>query len=338
MKIGIHHTLGSFSEQWIAYCREKNVDYKIVNAYDSDIVEQLADCDAFMWHHNHVNPKDVLFAKPLLFALLQAGKIVFPDFNSGWHFDDKLGEKYLFEATGLSIPKTYVFYTKAEALKWIASTTFPKVFKIRGGAGALNVRLVKTAAQAKRLTSRAFGRGFPGVDRVAGAKDSWRKRKWKDFLKNLLLAVRPSLRNEHLLARHRGYVLFQDFIPGAEFDIRINVVGEHANGMVRFVRKGDFRASGSGNACCEQEALRPEWIRTAFDCAEKMGISAGAFDFVVEEKTGKVKLVEVSYGYGFASNDGYWTRDLVLHKEKCNVAQWMVELVIERIKKSKMRE
>ena len=55
MKIAIHHRPGSFSDRWIDYCKEKGVDYKIVNAYDSDIVEQVKDCDAFMWHHHHSN-------------------------------------------------------------------------------------------------------------------------------------------------------------------------------------------------------------------------------------------------------------------------------------------
>ena len=53
MKIAIHHRSGSFSDQWIEYCKEKSIDYKIVNAYDSNIIEQVKDCDAFMWHHHH---------------------------------------------------------------------------------------------------------------------------------------------------------------------------------------------------------------------------------------------------------------------------------------------
>lgn len=49
MKIAIHHRKGSFSERWIEYCTEKDIPFKIVNAYDSDIVKQVEDCDVFMW-------------------------------------------------------------------------------------------------------------------------------------------------------------------------------------------------------------------------------------------------------------------------------------------------
>ena len=111
MKIAFHNT-GGFTPRWIKYCEKNNIQYKKVNAYDTDIVEQLKDCDAFMWHHHQSNYKDVLFAKQLLFSLEQSGKVVFPNFNTGWHFDDKVGEKYLFEAIGAPVVPTFVFYTK----------------------------------------------------------------------------------------------------------------------------------------------------------------------------------------------------------------------------------
>ena len=109
MKIAIHHTPGTFSDRWISYCEEKGIPYKIVDAYSSDIVKQVEDCDAFMWHHHHANYKDALFAKQLLYSLQIAGKKVFPDFNTGWHFDDKVGQKYLLEAIGAPLVTSYVF-------------------------------------------------------------------------------------------------------------------------------------------------------------------------------------------------------------------------------------
>ena len=47
MKIAFHNT-GGFTPRWIEYCEKNNIQYKKVNAYDTDIVEQLKDCDAFM--------------------------------------------------------------------------------------------------------------------------------------------------------------------------------------------------------------------------------------------------------------------------------------------------
>jgi len=46
--------------------------------------------------------------------------------------------------------------------------------------------------------------------------------------------------------RQRGYVYWQDFVPGQTCDYRVCVVGAYVYGLVREVRPGDFRASGSG--------------------------------------------------------------------------------------------
>ncbi len=77
-----------------------------------------------------LNPRDILFAKQLLFSLEQSGIIVFPDFNTGWHFDDKVGQKYLLETIDAPLVPSYVFYSKKEALEWDEQTNFPKVFKL----------------------------------------------------------------------------------------------------------------------------------------------------------------------------------------------------------------
>ena len=65
MKIAIHHRPDSYSEQWIEYCQQHNIQYKIVDAYANDILEQVADCDAFMWNFNNNIYKDHLLAKQL---------------------------------------------------------------------------------------------------------------------------------------------------------------------------------------------------------------------------------------------------------------------------------
>jgi len=45
MKLAIHHRAESFSEDWIAYCKNNSIPYKIVDCYSVDIIEQLSDCD-----------------------------------------------------------------------------------------------------------------------------------------------------------------------------------------------------------------------------------------------------------------------------------------------------
>ncbi|MEQ8573135.1 MAG: hypothetical protein RIB63_03690, partial [Fulvivirga sp.] len=98
--IAIHNNLrkSSFQRRWVDYCEAQNIPFKLVDVYSNTIIKDLEGCRALMWHHFHADWRDLLMAKPLLFALEQAGIGVFPDFNTNWHFDDKIGQKYLLEA------------------------------------------------------------------------------------------------------------------------------------------------------------------------------------------------------------------------------------------------
>lgn len=334
MKIAIHHTPGTFSDRWIEYCKEKSIPYKIVNAYNSDIVKQVEDCDAFMWHHHHGNYMDVLFAKQLLYSLQIAGKRVFPDFNTGWHFDDKVGQKYLLESIGAPLVPSYVFYTKKEALDWIEHTQFPKVFKLRGGAGASNVKLIRTKREAKKLINKAFGKGFPQFGRTAYLKERYRKwRNGKDSFLGVCKGIyRLFVPTEFSMmhGREKGYVYFQEFIPDNSFDVRLIVIGaRRAYGMKRLVRKNDFRASGSGQFVYDE--IDNKTLDIAFSVAEKLKLQSVAFDFVYDADKNPL-IIEMSYGFGTKGSNmckGYWDRELIWHEESFLSMDWMVENLIK---------
>ncbi|MEQ9100869.1 MAG: hypothetical protein RIF36_24370 [Imperialibacter sp.] len=336
MKLAIHQTNDSFSQRWMAYCQAKGIEHKTVDCYASDIVEQVSDCEALLWHHQQGSPRDILFAKQLLFALEQSGKTVFPDFNTNWHFDDKVGQKYLLEALGIpEFAPTWVFYEKAKALEWAGSTTFPKVFKLRGGAGSQNVSLVKNHAECRKLIHTAFGKGFSPYDAWGSLKERFRKyRMGKVSLFEVVkgfarLFVSPPY--ARVMGRERGYIYFQEFFPANDFDIRIIVIDQKAFALKRFVRKDDFRASGSGLFKYEREEFDERCIRLAFAYTDKLKAQCVAYDFVFNQKNDPV-LIEINYGFapsGYDACPGYWNRELKWHQGAFNPYGWMVELVIK---------
>lgn len=337
MKLGIHHTKGTFSDRWISYCEQKKIPYKIVNCYESDIIQQLDDCDALLWHHQQTNYKDVLLAKNLLFSLEQTGKVVFPDFNMGWHFDDKVAQKYLLESIDAPLVPSYVFYDKKSALEWVAKTTFPKVFKLKGGSGSGNVKLARTKTDAKKFINRAFGAGFSQIDAWGGLKDRYRKVKegkktLKHFINGLGRLVIPT-EYDKMHGREKGYAYFQDFIPNNPSDYRLKIANGRVWGLQRMVRKNDFRASGSGNYILDNNKIPKAMINIVFDLSKTLNITSAAFDFVLHK--GKPLIVEISYGYGLEEvelKNGYWTSDLEEHNEYFDPCHWMLEEVIEKLK------
>jgi len=334
MKIAIHKSKWSFSEEWIDYCKKNKIDFKVVNCYSGNIIKDIEDCDALMFHHHHTDAKDFLFAKQLLFSVEQAGKVVFPNFNTGWHFDDKLGQKYLLESINAPIVPTFVFYSKKEAKDWIDNTSFPKVFKLRGGAGSTNVKLVKNKKEAITLVDRAFGKGFDSYDKWGNLKEVFRfYRLGKQSFRNLLESIRRLFYSTQFAKMHgkeKGYVLFQKFIPDNNFDIRVITIGNKAFALKRLVRENDFRASGSGFIKYEKEEIDINCIKIAFNTSKKLKTQCLAYDFVFDEKKNPL-IVEINYGYAHKSYDlcpGYWDINLNWHEGKFKSTQWILELIL----------
>lgn len=338
MKIAIHHRKYSFSDRWIAYCEKEAIEFKIVDAYQSDIIQQVADCDAFMWHFNHINAKDTLFAKQLLFAMETSGKLVFPSTNMAWHFDDKVAQKYMLEAIEAQLINSHVFYRKEDAQQWVKQTDFPIVFKLRGGAGSENVKLISTKKNAQKYIKKAFGKGFSQYNALVVFKDRWRKyRLGVGSFSNVLKGfARIFLTTEFAKVKgnERGYIYFQQFVPKNTSDTRVIIVGKRAFAVKRMVRENDFRASGSGVKKYEKEEIDERTIKIASEITKKLEYECVGFDFVFDEHNNPL-IVEMGYGFAIQFYDpcpGYWDDNLNWHEGKFNPQEWMVDDLVNKIK------
>jgi glutathione synthase/RimK-type ligase-like ATP-grasp enzyme len=318
--IAIHYREGSFSDKWIEYCDRHNIEYKLVNCYDSDIISQVEGCDGLMWHWPQTDFKATQFARQLLYSLELKGLAVFPDSNTCWHYDDKVGQKYLLEAIQADIPESNVFYDRTTALRWAEKTDFPKVFKLTGGAGSSNVHLVRTRKQAKQLINKAFSTGFSTVSRIGLLKERlWhakRDKSLKSFFrigKGLARLFIPT-ELEKQMSKEQGYIYFQEFIPENTFDIRVIIIGKRAFGIKRMVRDNDFRASGSGSIVFDPEQINPECIKLAFEYTRRINSQSVAYDFIFQN--GKPLLVEISYAFlheVYRKCPGYWDETMKWH-------------------------
>lgn len=333
MKIGIHHTAGTFSDRWLSYCRENNIDFKLINCYSNNIVQEIHDCEAILWHHFQTSPRSIIVARQILFALEHAGIRVFPDFKTAWHFDDKLGQKYLLEAIDAPLVPSYAFFDQKTAFEWVKNAEFPKVFKLRGGAGSSNVRLIKTPQHARKIVRKAFSKGFRQYDPWTSLNEAIQKfksgnSKLIDLAKGVAhLLIQPQFAK--VMGRSRGYVYFQDFVKNNDHDIRVVVIANKAFAIKRLVRKNDFRASGSGLIQYDKDFFNEQTIKLAFDLTNRLKGQSIAFDFVYENS--QPKLLEISYGFvpeGYDECPGYWDIDLIWHPGKFDPYGWIIEALI----------
>ncbi len=333
MILAIHHKKGSFSDRWIEYCETNQVVYKLVDCYSTNIINDLKDCDGLIWHWNQNDYKAALCARQITKSIEKMGVKIFPDTNTSWHYDDKVGQKYLLEAIVAPMIKSYVFYTEREAMEWLSSTSFPKVFKLRGGAGSVNVQLVKTYRVGRKLIKKAFGSGFLAINNISMLNDRiWVLRRDKNMyaFRGLLKGIFRSLIPKDYIryaGKEIGYAYFQDFIPENNFDSRLVVIGNRCIAIRRYCRNNDFRASGSGILAYEPELFDKEMVKIAFATAKQIGSQSLAFDFIIEG--GKPKIIELSYCYtmGKSYDDcfGYWDEKLEWHSDSINPQYMIIE-------------
>lgn len=344
MKIAIHQrertfssSKYSFNRRWIAYCEKKNINYKLVDAFQNDIMQQISDCDTFMWHFYQNSPQDFLFATQLIQAIAASGKTVFPSVEMTWHFDDKVAQKYLLEGIGAPLVDSKVFYFKKDALDWIKNAEMPVVFKLRGGAGSQNVKLFKTKSEAKKYIKKAFGRGISQYDSKGILKDRFQKfKKGLDTLEGVSKAViRLVYPTEYAKVRGRdkGYIYFQKFIPNNDSDTRVIIIGKRAFAVKRMNRDGDFRASGSGAKKYDKKEIDIRAIKIAFEISKKLNFECVGFDFIFD-KTNKPLIVEIGYAFAIEFYDpcpGYWDDNIEWHKGFFNPQEWMIEDLISNL-------
>lgn len=330
MKIAIHNGEG-WNKSVSDYCKKNNIDYELVDGYSNNIIQILSDFDAFFWHFHHAIPKDILMARNILFTAEQMNLKVFPNFETSWHFDDKISQKYLLESVGAPMVDSWAFFELNQALLWLREeANYPLVAKLRRGAGSYNVRLLKNYSQAKKYAKKMFTTGVsptPGylADsrnklRVAGNTQGViaRLKKAPRFFKFITLGKR-------LFPKEKGYVYFQKFIPGNTHDLRVSVVGGRAWAFRRKVRENDFRASGSGVIDYSKENIPLEIVKKSISLALELKTQSIAFDYVSDDY-GNYYIVEISYGYqSNAINNcgGYWDIDLNFHE-----GDWMPEYLI----------
>lgn len=288
---GIHQ---SYSDRWIALAQQSGVQVRLVDAWRPDIFEQLAGCDGFMWRFGYRAPERPMALRIVASVEHALGIPVFPSWKSSWHFEDKISQYYLLKASGIPMPKTWLFWDRTAALDFLATASFPLVLKLANGYRSGNVRLLRTREDAEYWVDQLFG---PGVwtfgPRPGGSSLRRLARRVRTAARTVAGAEPPlpSLRSE----LQRGYFYAQEFLEGNDFDTRVTVIGNRAFAYRRMNRPGDFRASGSGRPNWDASQIDLEMVRLAFLTARRLETQSVAIDAM--RRGDERVLGEISYTY-----------------------------------------
>jgi len=326
MKIAIHPGKG-WNRSWIRICEEKNIPHVVLDCYSPTIIKELKELNVthLMWAFSLSYPEDFIVARSVLFsAEKKMGIKVFPNFDTSWHFDDKVAEKYLLESIGASIVPTWTFFNKKKAIEWLGRyDNFPLVGKLRKGAGSSNVVLLKDFKEAKKYTNTMFGSGKqPNPSYLLNdisnkisqtIKRNGLKSVFKKII-NMPNKIKENMEKSNRFNNEKGYVCFQEFISENDNDLRISVINNRAWGFYRGVRENDFRASGSGKI--DYETPVPiDLVKYSIDIAKELNMQSVCFDYVRDKERGYL-IVEISYGFvssAIFNAAGFWDKKLEFH-------------------------
>lgn len=280
----------SFSQQWVMFAKEMEIDFVALDCNDPAMEREMAECDGFMARFS-----TGIVARADSNRLLSLAEAfhripVYPDFNTRWFYEDKIVQARLFDTLGIPKPRTVVLQSLEEAREYLGRATYPLVLKLATGASSNNVALIDNQEEGLRRARELFDSGLftlarpqvrklPPIQRASHALDYFMNQ-----------ALPPLPKNRSL---EQGYMLLQEFIPGNDGDIRINVIGDRVWGYRRKNAPNDFRASGSGIRDYDHTTIPKSILDMAVTIARKLRTQSLVLDFL--ERDNQPVLVEISY-------------------------------------------
>jgi glutathione synthase/RimK-type ligase-like ATP-grasp enzyme len=172
--------------------------------------------------------------------------------------ENKMLQYELLVKGGYPVVSTFVSFDYDESIEFLRTHEGPFVSKLIYCSGSVGVELVKTNRSAQKITRNAFSR----------------------MGRNTYYPDNPQ----------KGYVYFQEYIIGAEYDLRVIVTGNLITGYFRYSPKGDFRASGSGIEVYSDIPMEARNI--AVEVANYFDFPSLAVDFVFANN--RFQIIELS--------------------------------------------
>jgi hypothetical protein len=214
VRLGIIKEFTHQHRYYIGACRELGVPYKVIDISGPNWIEAVrtSGCDGFLvWPSVFITVWKQMFDERLAIICTELGKAVYPSYKEMWFYESKRRMFYWLEVRGFPHPETWVFYNRAEALKFAQTVKLPIVFKTDLGATSSGVKIFRDRSALRRFVKRCFAKGI--VRKPGDPRD----RQW-------------------------GCALFQEYLPGAA-EWRMIRIGDSYFGYEK-LKVGDFH-SGS---------------------------------------------------------------------------------------------
>jgi glutathione synthase/RimK-type ligase-like ATP-grasp enzyme len=251
-------------------------------------------------------------------TLRAVGAQLVPNFSLFLAHEDKLLQSLLAESNSIPYPDTNHVGTLEEGEELLNKLEYPVVGKPARGFASEGVKKITGKSEALRFLNDNLQRDY-------------------DYQKgNIIKRIYRQLRYGKRYSQGVGRIIFQEFIPNVDHDWKILIYGETAFALKRYIKEGDFRASGSGKFTFE-ETPPDQVLDLALRTREELESPWLSIDIIdTGEKCYLVEFQAIHFGmytYLKANNsyklsDGKWSEDL---KPEQSIESIMVDSVLSMI-------
>lgn len=279
MKLGIFKDFKGQHEVFINACKELKVKYEVIDIISCDWVENIknSDCDGFL-----IKPpgrRDAwkrMYDERVYFIEKIMRKPVYPTYDEIFLYENKRVMSYWLQVNNINSPKTWVFYSKEEAKKFVETyNDYPLIFKSNIASASIGTKVLKNKTQALKLVNRIFTK-FNFYNR---GYTKWNKKKGIPY---------PMLDDKQY-----DNVLFQQKID-IKYEWRGVKIGESYFAHKKLLGTDGLR-SGSGNA--NYDTPPKEVMDFIKKVCDKGNFNSMDVDFF-ETKEGKFQVNELQTFFG----------------------------------------
>lgn len=322
-----NNRLCAFSEKYREILMKNNIPFVLIDPNSDSLLDEIKECSHLLFRHSQGDTDKMIYETIFNIAQNIYHIKCWPNYETFWPYEDKIKEYYLLKSHNFPIIDSHIFWNYDHADAFLKKSQFPVVAKLSKGASSSNVVIVNSVLEGKKIINQVFkkgvkSRGLKNKSNLSSLSKLGLKKYSKAILKSSLLKV-GLLENKADYPEwqiQKDAILFQKYLPNNYFDTRVTVIGNRAIAYRRFVRKKDFRASGSGNFDADPDKIDKRCLEIALSISKKLNFNTMAYDFIYDEDK-KPYINEISYcfvDWMVESCPGFWDENLVWH----NIQHW----------------
>ena len=160
MKIGILNEFLGLEQNYINACKDMGIKFELVDIISSDWISNIrkSNCDGYLVRPSYKKEVWKRMYDEKLYFLNKVMRIpIYPSYDEILIYENKKNMSYWLSINKLPHPKTWVFYSKKEALEFIKMyKQFPIVFKTNIGSAAMGVKFVNSEKDAVKMINKVF--------------------------------------------------------------------------------------------------------------------------------------------------------------------------------------